>query len=190
VLVYVGKFGGWYMEAEMADFFSVARQERPDLFFLIVTQADRAAVIAELERHGIPSSDYRVTSSPPDELGRYLAAADLGISFIRPSFSKISSSPTKVGEYLAGGLPIVSTAGIGDVDAILTEHEVGVLVRGFSPDHYRAAAAAAEAMAGNPAAAERCRSAAHAELSLREVGIPRYDTVYRQVAAAVTRART
>lgn len=190
VLIYVGKFGGWYMEAEMADFFATAREERPDLFFLIVTQADRAAVIAELGGHGVPSSDYRVTSSAPEELGRHLAAADLGISFIRPSFSKISSSPTKVGEYLAAGLPIVSSAGIGDVDAILTGHEAGVLVRDFSADGYRAATAEAVKLLEDPGVGDRCRVAAHRELSLREVGIPRYDRVYRQVAAALIQART
>lgn len=190
LMVYVGKFGGWYMEAEMVDFFSIARRARPDLFFLIVTQADRSAVIAELDRHAIPHSDYRVMRAEPDELGRYLAAADFGISFIRPSFSKISSSPTKVGEYLAAGLPIVSSAGIGDVDALLTEGEVGVLVEEFSQGGYRRAADAVEQLAADSAAGERCRSVAREHLSLSKVGIPRYDRLYRQVTEASSRRVT
>ena len=186
-MVYVGKFGGWYMEAEMVEFFAAAREARPDLFFLIVTQAEQADVVAELDRHGIPPSDYRVMRAEPADLGKYLTAADFGISFIRASFSKISSSPTKVGEYLAAGLPIVSSAGIGDVDAVLTEQGVGVLVQDFSEQAYRAAHREIEELTSDRTAAERCRSTAHGHLSLQDVGIPRYDRMYRQLADAVAR---
>ena len=34
MIVYVGKFGGWYMDAEMVDFFAVARDALPGLHFL------------------------------------------------------------------------------------------------------------------------------------------------------------
>jgi len=34
VLVYVGKFGGWYKESEMVDFFAAARTIWSDLHFL------------------------------------------------------------------------------------------------------------------------------------------------------------
>ncbi len=50
-------------------------------------------------------------------------AAQLGLSFVRPCPSKVSSSPTKIGEYLAAGLPVISTAGIGDVDELLDRVE-------------------------------------------------------------------
>ena len=119
VLIYVGKFTGWYMEREMVDFFAAARRLDPTLFFLILTQADRELIRAELARAGIPEADYAITRAAPEQVGAYLAAADLGISFIRRCFSKISSSPTKIGEYLGAGLPVVSSAGIGDVDRLL-----------------------------------------------------------------------
>ena len=38
VMVYVGKFGGWYMAPEMAEFFAVARSRDPRLHFLILTR--------------------------------------------------------------------------------------------------------------------------------------------------------
>ena len=60
--------------------------------------------------------------------GCYLAAADFGISFIRPVPSKVSSSPTKIGEFLGAGLPVVCTSGVGDLDALVTR-DVGTLVR-------------------------------------------------------------
>ena len=181
-MVYVGKFTGWYMEREMADFLAVARRSQPDLLFLIVTQADPAPMLRELDRNGIAAGDYRVLRAEPEEIGRYLAAADIGLSFVRPCFSKISSSPTKIGEYLAAGLPVVSTAGIGDVDALLRDNRVGALVEDLSTPGYEATVAALRALREDPEIRRRCAATARENLSLREVGIPRYDALYRRLA--------
>jgi glycosyltransferase involved in cell wall biosynthesis len=182
VMVYVGKFTGWYMEHEMAAFFAVARRSIPDLFFLIVTQADPAPMLTELDRNGIGQRDYRVTRAAPEEMGRVLSACDFGISLIRPCFSKISSSPTKVGEYLGAGLPVISSGGIGDVDELLDGNGVGALIRDFTEGGYQSATSALEQLLRDDGTHERCRTVARERLSLRDVGIPRYDELYRQVA--------
>jgi glycosyltransferase involved in cell wall biosynthesis len=182
VLVYVGKFTGWYMEREMVDFFAIAREEIPELLFVVVTQADREPALRELARRQIDTADFRITSSGPGEIGRYLAAADAGLSFIRPCLSKISSSPTKIGEYLAAGLPVVSGPGIGDVDELLSEDGVGVVVPEFTDDAYRAAARRMAELIDDRRTHERCRALAERELSLDEVGIPRYRHVYQRLA--------
>jgi glycosyltransferase involved in cell wall biosynthesis len=183
VMVYVGKFTGWYMEREMVEFFAAARRLDPALLFLVLTQADQDVLRRELARAGINEDDVLVTRAEPEEVGRYLAAADFGISFIRRSFSKISSSPTKMGEYLGAGLPVVSSAGIGDVDGLLEGGEVGVLVDDYSPAGYATAARGVLALLDDPQTRDRCRGVARRHLSLREVGIPRYDRLYREVAA-------
>ncbi len=183
IMIYVGKFTGWYLEAEMVDFFAAARKLEPELLFLVLSQSSPEIIESDFARAGIPPADYRLTRSEPAQVGRYLGVAEFGISFVRPCFSKISSSPTKVGEYLAAGLPVVSTAGIGDVDELLEGNRVGVLVRDLEPGAYQAAAREILELAGDAEARERCRSVARAELSLTEVGIPRYDRLYREVAA-------
>jgi hypothetical protein len=183
VMIYVGKFTGWYMEREMADFFAAARALEPALFFLVLTQADRDPIERELARAGASSGDFLITRSSPEEVGRYLGAADFGISLIRRCFSKISSSPTKIGEYLGAGIPVLSSAGIGDLDQLLGRERVGVLVDDFSPAGYERAAGEILALTNDPDTRGRCRSVAQRELSLREVGIPRYERLYSEVAA-------
>jgi glycosyltransferase involved in cell wall biosynthesis len=182
ILIYVGKFTGWYMEREMVDFFAIARELLPDLLLVVVTQADREPALQALTRRGVETADFRIASAAPGEIGRYLAAADAGIAFIRPCLSKISSSPTKIGEYLGAGLPVVSGRGIGDVDELLATDGVGVLVDEFEPDAYRNAATRLARLVEDQGTAARCRAIAERELSLVEVGIPRYERVYEQVA--------
>lgn len=181
IMVYVGKFTGWYMEHEMADFVAVAKRLEPELFFLIVTQADPTPMLEELNRCGIGPLDYRILESAPNHIGRYLAAADVAISFIRPCLSKISSSPTKIGEYLAAGLPVVSSSGIGDVDALLHDNRTGVLVTDFCEPSYKVAAECMRALLADPHVRDRCRNVAERELSLSGVGIPQYHRLYRRL---------
>jgi glycosyltransferase involved in cell wall biosynthesis len=183
VLLYVGKFTGWYMEQEMVDFFVAAREHVPGLLFLILTQADREPALQALAARGVGQADYRIAQAPPGEIGRYLAAADAGISFIRPCLSKISSSPTKIGEYLAAGLPVISGTGIGDVDALLSDGTTGVLITEFGAPGYRTAAVRMAELIADPQTRGRCQELARRELSLETVGIPRYETVYGRIAA-------
>jgi glycosyltransferase involved in cell wall biosynthesis len=183
IMIYVGKFTGWYLHDEMVDFHAAARQLDPELLFVVLSQSDPEIIEREFARAGIGGDDFRITRAEPADVGRYLQAADYGISFVRPCFSKISSSPTKVGEYLAAGLPVVSTAGIGDVDELLERNRVGVVVRELSPSAYEVAAREALELARDPGTRERCRAAARERLSLAHVGIPRYDELYRKVAA-------
>lgn len=182
VLVYVGKLSARYLAVEMARFFVAARRLRPGLLFLVLTQDRADELTAELDRAGVPEADRRIARSDPGELGAYLALADFGIFFLRRGSSEVASSPTKVGEYLAAGLPVVSSPGVGDVDALLSERGVGVIAETFSERDYEACAGRALELAADPACRERCRAVAREAYSLRDVGIPRYDALYREVA--------
>lgn len=186
VLIYVGKFGGWYMQSEMVDFFAAARQVLPDLHFLVLTQSDRQLILDEFKRHGIAEDAFTVTQSAPDRVGAYLAAADFAISFIQACPSKISSSPTKFGEYLAAGLPVVCNPGVGDVDTIVLRHDVGALVEAFTAEAYQVAARRMLELSRDSSLCERCRTAAHAHASLEEIGGPRYDSLYREIAVSLS----
>ena len=185
VMVYVGKFGGWYLQAEMVDFFAEAQHEIPNLHFLVLTQSEPEMIESEFARREVPTTDYTITRSAHDRVGAFLAASDFAISFIAAFPSKIASSPTKLGEYLAAGLPVVCNPGVGDVDLIVERYDVGVNVPTFAAADYRAAASKVLSLVGDDAAAQRCRHAAHATTSLQETGVPRYHQLYAAVAAMV-----
>ena len=68
-----------------------------------------------------------------------LAAADLGIAFKQPSFSAKACSPTKIGEMLAVGLPIIANSGVGDVVPTIGETGGGVAVEHFDIAAYSGA---------------------------------------------------
>ena len=72
-----------------------------------------------------------VISATRAEVPLYIKSSNLSLSFIIPTYSKIASSPTKVGETLAMGIPIIANAGVGDM-ADLGEWGICLLLKNFS----------------------------------------------------------
>lgn len=172
---YVGAFGGWYLTDETADLFGTIRDVRPDAFLLILTQSDPEKILPRLRTHGFAESDLRIMKVASDEIPRYLSAADVAVSFIKPSYSKQASSPTKNAEYLAAGLPIIANAGVGDVDSLIKENGVGVLIGDLDQESYRTAIETVLQMGD---VSERCRAVATEQFDLEAVGGMRYRRLY------------
>ena len=117
------------------------------------------------------------------------------LSFIKPCLSKRASSPTKVGEYLAAGLPVAALSGIGDTDTILREAwpgagPVGILIHGTDPENYREAARQLRILMEDPETPARCRRVAEAHFNLETVGWTRYRELYRSLLSKPIQART
>src|ERR1051325_4975525 len=181
VYVYTGALRGYYLVEETAALLAAARRADPRTFALILTQTPPQAIVAALERNGFTADDYRVMTVSPADVPHYLRAADVGVSLIRTSFARQASSPTKFAEYLAAGLPVISTAEIGDLDTQIERHRVGVLLSRFDGDAYAEAVRAMTELRRDPELAERCRALARDEYDLHDVGGARYRRLYEAV---------
>ena len=178
VIVYVGSFGGWYMTDEMTDFLALAHKQDPATFSLILTQSPRQTVIDRMSGKGIGPNDFSVAQVKPNEVPRYLRAADIAISFIKPCYSKQSSSPTKIAEYLASGLPVICNSGVGDLDKLIEDNDAGALLREFTSEAYLPALKATDLMRADKATPARLRAVARKEFDLASVGRTRYRRLY------------
>ena len=179
VLGYLGSLGSWYMGNEMLDFFGAYRSRHPNARFLFVTPDSPDSIRAAAAARGIDRDRLIIRAASREEVPQYMSAADLGIFFIEPVFSKTASSPTKMGEMLALGLPLVTNAGVGDVEALVNDLGCGVAIHEFNDASY---AAALDRLATLPGSALQRRERALACFDVK-LGIDRYDSIYRQLIA-------
>jgi glycosyltransferase involved in cell wall biosynthesis len=175
VLAYLGSIGAWYMLDEMLDFFVVYRRRHPDSVMLFVTPQDPDIFAAAAAARGLPADAIRVRAGTREQVPRLMAAADAGLFFIRPVSSKIASSPTKMAEMMALGLPIVGNAGVGDVAGILADSGCGVAIDRFDAAAYDEAIERLERVDRTPA---QIRAAGLDRFDVAE-GIRRYHLIYR-----------
>jgi glycosyltransferase involved in cell wall biosynthesis len=193
VVAYSGSLGTFYEEPNMARFVGELVRRGAPVTFLVLSRSDvgelRRLVLAE----GLPPEHFLPIAVPPSRMAEHLRVADLGLSFILPSFSKMGSSPTKVAEYLASGVPVVVNGDIGDQADLAQSPESCVVMARLGPEEIALAAQKALAMTSRTyeERAEGTMRVVRAKLGLDEVGIPRYAELYAAIADdAKANART
>ena len=181
VVAHVGALGGLYLTREIADLMATVRKRRPDAYALILTQTKSSGIEEMLEEQGFSRDDYFVAQVPPERMAEYLKHAKLGVSLVKSSYSTLSRSPTKIPEYLACGVPIVANAGVGDVDKLIADNDVGAVIREFKEDAYASAVEKVEEMRRTGTLEERCRLTAYENFDLEKVGRAGYARLYKSV---------
>lgn len=185
-LVYAGSVGTWYMLEEMLDFFIAAREADPDLRLLLLNRHEHGRIASALHAKGLGAPEVSLLEADFADMPRHLGSAFAGFYFITPSYSKLASSPTKLAEYLAAGLPVIVSAGIGDSADMVLEHGVGVVVDAFEAGQYRRKwTEFIRVVDADPTIKDRCRDVAARWLSL-EYGAVQYRHVYEAAAARLS----
>lgn len=180
VFGYVGSFGTWYLINETMALFRALLDKRPDSRMLIVNRHEHDAVRAAALKAGIPIDRIEICSVPHHEVVSYIRQMHAAGALIRPCFSKISSAPTKLAEYLGCGVPCVGNAGVGDVGSILENDGTGVVLRSFDQASLAAAANSILLLAADPAVRQRCRDTALLRFSLAH-GVAAYNSIYNRL---------
>jgi glycosyltransferase involved in cell wall biosynthesis len=179
-LVYSGSLDGWYLTEKMVDFFAAVLKSRGDAHLLWLTTGSHDRVRELMSSRNVEAGNFSVLSIPSSSVPSYLAAADAGMAFIKRCVSKIASSPTKNGEYLACGLPLIINAGVGDSDALINDWKAGVLIENFTEEEYAGAGRSIEAMVAQPEVRQKARAVAERLFDLHKIGGERYATLYEK----------
>ena len=178
-LAYAGSVGTWYLLKEMTDFFIEFRKLVPETQWFIFTNRSDPHIARELAR--VDSRAVHVRILPHEEVPAYLPLAQATLCFIKPVSSKLACCPTKVGESLACGIPLVVTAGTGDCDDLVRRERVGVVLEELTPRAYQAAAKAlVELLQEGSQLQERCRQVASSYFDI-EKGVDRYLMLYDEM---------
>lgn len=177
VLSYVGSLGTWYMADEMLNFFKFLLK-KSDAVFLIITKDNRELVHQAAKKHGIPLDKLIIVSSSRAEMPYYISLSSASLFFIKPTFSKSASSPTKLGELLSMGVPIITNAGVGDVDSIIRETKCGSILSDFNEKAYETAVS--DLLINSNFYQSNTINAAELYFSLND-GIEKYSRVYKSV---------
>lgn len=161
VLGYSGSVGTWYMLPEMMAFYRILLQHKPDSLFLILTRDNPQEITDEAERHGIPQHKIHITPVSRNDMPTWLSVFNYSIFFILPSFSKQASSPTKQGELMGMGVPVICNANVGDTEEIVNKSSGGIVIHTFEDAQYQTAVS-------------QCISVMADKRQIREVGISYY----------------
>ncbi|MFZ4058018.1 MAG: glycosyltransferase [Ferruginibacter sp.] len=140
IISYLGSIGGWYLTADMMRCCKAISNQVPTAKFLFIAQHEHEAIRAAAIAAGIDESKLIIQSAKRHEVPVLLSFSSYSIFFIKPCYSKMSSSPTKHGEIMAMGIPVITNSGVGDVKEIVEKYNAGIVIDAFNDTAFNAVA--------------------------------------------------
>lgn len=178
IISYLGSIGGWYLTEEMIRFCKLLSGRMPKARFLFISPHLHEVIAAAAEKYGLPSDKLIVKHGERPDIPMLLSLSDYCVFFIKPCYSKISSSPTKHGEIMAMGIPVITNSGVGDVKEVIEKYNAGYVVEDFTDNAFMTVVD--QIVAGKTFDKRAIREGARAFYSL-EKAVDRYREVYEKI---------
>ena len=136
VISYLGSIGGWYLTDEMMKFCKVVSDSIPKAKFLFISPHQHRIIYETASAFGIAEEKIIVKHAQRNEVPLLLSLSKYAMFFIKACYSKKSSSPTKHGEIMAMGIPLITNDGVGDVAAIVEKYNSGIVLQKMNDENY------------------------------------------------------
>ncbi len=136
IISYLGSIGGWYLTDEMMQFCKIVSDKIPKAKFLFISPQGHDIITSLAKKYDLPSGKIITRFGQRLELPLLLSLSVYSVFFIKPCYSKISSSPTKHGELMAMGIPVITNAGVGDVEEVVNEYNAGIVLKQLNENEF------------------------------------------------------
>jgi glycosyltransferase involved in cell wall biosynthesis len=175
IISYLGSIGGWYLTKEMMQFCKIVSNKISTAKFLFISPGNHRAIYTAAAACGLAADKIIIQQGKRHEVPVLLSFSNYSLFFIKPCYSKKASSPTKHGEIMAMGIPVITNGGVGDVAEIVSKYNSGYVVDDFLPSTF--SAVIDKITAGNHFNKEEIRKGAKEYYAL-EKAITKYKKVY------------
>jgi glycosyltransferase involved in cell wall biosynthesis len=136
IFSYLGSIVGWYLLDEMIHFYKKVSDRIPNAKFLFISANGHEIITTTAHKYGLPAEKVMIKQGRRHEVPVLLSLCNYSLFFIKPCYSKMASSPTKHGEVMAMGIPVITNSGICDVSEIVTKYDAGYVINDFSDESF------------------------------------------------------
>jgi glycosyltransferase involved in cell wall biosynthesis len=181
VVTYLGSLAWYQQPHESLRIFRIISSVVPDsLFVAITTEPEKMRFTAAQE--GIQEDCLRILNVSSADVPRYMSVADIGLLIRAPSVVNRVASPVKFGEYMASGVPVIMSNGIGDFSDAARKFGLGIVIENDQEDSEIRVLISKFLLNGMELSQENCRSYARNFLDWSSYGNT-YDAIYRKIAS-------
>lgn len=178
IITYLGSIGTWYLLGEMLDFFSLVKEHYKHAKLFFITTDDEKNIMRTAIGKEIKPDDIKIISAPREKVPDLLSVSDIGLFFIKQVYSKKASSPTKQGEFMALGIPVICNSDVGDTEMVVNSYQSGYVVEKFTGEDYNKAVVGIKALLELDKAVIIKGAKEYFGL---DAGIEKYDSAYRRL---------
>ncbi|NDJ57583.1 glycosyltransferase family 4 protein [Enterobacteriaceae bacterium 4M9] len=157
-LGFVGTLKPWHGLHTLVDAFILLRQKGYNVTLSIIGDGPQAADLQQrLASSGVSGAQFHGAVAP-EQVPQLLSCVDIAVAPY-PQLENFYFSPLKIYEYMAAGLPVITTR-VGHLAELVSDGETGLLV---APEDPTALAQAVISLIDNPAQRQRLGNAGRRE---------------------------
>lgn len=172
-LVYSGSYAIWQNSSELKKLFSQALNIFDDVRFKIISyEQDNFQSLFSDESELLQR--INIFSVEPTKVRKELSTCNCGILLRGNNLINNVSSPLKFTEYLAAGLPVLLSEGVGDTESIIIKYDVGILIKN---NNYIAALKELRMLLNDNDVYRRCLRIADKEFNIK-TSFQQYQDIY------------
>ena len=180
VVGYVGSVGTWQLFDEVIKAFILLLNIKKNCKLVVINSSQHEYIFNRIDELKLDRDFVEVFSAEYVDINRHIINFNVGIFFYKKSFSRFACSPTKLGEFLACGIPCICNDGIGDTTNILKSSNVGIVVESFEKDIMLNALKSLINLEMSPDIKIKCNAIANKYFSLID-GVNTYNSVYKSL---------
>jgi len=146
-----------------------------------VTRDSKQQLMEMAESYQIPQSQLEVYSSCSQSIAEHICDMKAGLLYFTAGVSKLGSAPTRMGEFLACGIPVIGNRGVGDMADLIEKYKVGVVIENGEIGSLERALGQLDDLLKDKELPLRCRAAAEEYFSA-DKGAEIYRKIYKRIA--------
>ena len=179
-LGYVGTASNWYNFDLVLEYFKQILLIDKNSKLMIINRNEHRYILSRIKIFNLPVKKIVLKSSNYSNIPSLINQMSVGIFFIRPTFSKKASCPTKLAEFLSCGVPIITGPRVGDVDVIIRKEKVGIILKSSSSANIKESLHKIIKLKKKKSTTKQCRLTAKKYFSLLE-GTRKYNQIYSSI---------
>ena len=103
---------------------------------VIINKNEHKKIYLKMKNHRINHDKYTVKYVTPDHVYEELKKSNFGVFFPIYGFYLKGYFPTKLGEFLSTGTPVITSPINNDVDGIINKYKVGVIIDNYNNNKF------------------------------------------------------
>ena len=167
----------WFLLNWLENFFQCIEDFDKDAKFEIITRDNKEILLSKLKIKTRLTNKISISSASSDKMPTIISTHTASSMFFKSGISKLGSSPTRFGEILSIGRPIICNSGVGDLNHLVKKNKVGVIVEKNDYQSMIKAIKELYELISDPSTSSRCRNLANTYYSLSS-GSQKYSDIY------------
>ena len=172
IAVYSGSMAVWQNVDELFKIFQTIEEKFPQIQCKIISY-DFDSFILSAKSKSFLKDHINIVRVSPEEVQNQLLECNFGILLRKKNLINEVSSPIKFAEYLAAGLPVLVSDGVGDTEEIINKYKVGVVTH----ENYENSLISMLKLLEDKNIYERCLELAQTEFNIKDA-IGKYKNLY------------